>query len=672
MCGIAGVLSWSRLTREPLPLMQSMVDSLRHRGPDQCGVYLDDQVALGQARLSIIDLYGGSQPISNEDGTLWLVCNGEIFNYVELRKRLRHLGHRFFTRCDVEVLLHLYEQFGADMLKLVNGQFALAIWDTRQRQLFLARDHVGICPLYYLADGYFAFASEIKSLFTLPGLRKSLDEIALAQTCVFWSPLPGKTPFNGIREIKPGCYLRVQEDYLQEVRYWHPEYACAEVEQIKEPAAAIEATRELIEDAVRIRLRADVAVGAYLSGGLDSSITTAMIRRLHSGRLRTFSIGFENPHYDETFFQQMVSGYLGTEHTALATKNSDLGAHLSDVIWHAEKPLLRSAPIPLFLLSQRVHQSGFKVVLTGEGADEFFSGYNIYKETKVRLFIARQPQSAWRQLLLQRIYPYLDGRDARNAAFWRQFFLRDITQVGDPFYSHRLRWQNGAFILQFLNADKLAMLGQYDPVEELHHQINGMMDGLDPLACAHFLEYYIFLGGYLLCSQGDRMLMSHSIEGRYPFLDKRVIQLALRIAPRLKLRGLDEKWILKRSFADCLPSQVVNRTKQPYRAPIREMFLAAMERFQPYLQNDRLKSDGWFNAGKVELLTKRLFDPKSTLSAREEMALMMILTTGMLQELFIGGITAPVRRVHNDWLIYDKRGDTGAFSEKGAWHHAVT
>jgi asparagine synthase (glutamine-hydrolysing) len=672
MCGIAGVHSWTRLTKDPLPLVQRMVESLRHRGPDQCGVYLDDEVGLGQSRLSIIDLYGGSQPISNEDGTLWLVCNGEIFNYVELRKRLRQLGHRFATRCDVEVLLHLFEEFGPDMLKMINGQFAMAIWDIKQHRLFLARDHVGICPLYYVAEGYFAFASEMKSLFCLPTPKPTLDETALAQTCVFWSPLPGKTPFSGIREIKPGCYMWVQEDYLQEIRYWRPEYAPAEAERIHDPETAAELTRELIQDAVRIRLRADVPVGAYLSGGLDSSITTAMIRRLHSGRLRTFSIGFENPHYDETFYQQMVSSYLGTEHTALATKNTDLGAHLLDVIWHAEKPLLRSAPIPLFMLSNRVRQSGFKVVLTGEGADEFFSGYNIYKETKVRQFIARQPESERRKKLLQRIYPYLDGRDDRNSAFWRQFFLRDVMATDDPFYSHRLRWQNGAFLMQFFSPELLANLGQYDPVEELRHQTDGMMDGLDPLARAHFLEYYVFLGSYLLCSQGDRMIMSHGIEGRYPFLDKRVIQLALRLDPRLKMRGLNEKWILKRSFADMLPEQVVNRTKQPYRAPIRDLYLASMDRLHPYLQSDRLKSSGLFNASKVDLLYKRLIDSKRTLSAREEMTLMFIMTVQMLDELFNDALRIPAHSLRSDWLIYDKRGEREAYTEKGNWHHAVT
>jgi len=649
-----------------------MVNQLRHRGPDQSGLYMDNEIGLGQSRLSIIDLYGGSQPISNEDGTIWLVCNGEIFNYVELRRHLRQLGHRFVTRCDVEVLVHLFEEFGPDMLKMLNGQFAMAIWDQRQHRLFLARDHVGICPLYYIADGFFAFASEIKAFSRLPGVHHELDVKALAQTCVFWSPLPGTTPFTGIREIKAGCYLRVQEGYVQEQRYWHPEYRCAPNEQISDPDLAAESVHEMVADAVRIRLRADVPVGAYLSGGLDSTITTGLIRRLHSGHLRSFSIGFENAHYDETPFQEMASSHFKTDHSALFINNSDLGENLRNVIWHAEKPLLRSAPIPLFLLSQLVQRNGYKVVLTGEGADEFFSGYNIYKETKLRLFAARQPQSQWRPLLMQKLYPYLDAREQRNSTFWRQFFMRGVTHTEDPFYSHRLRWQNGAFILQFFSPEILQTLAGYDPVDELQLQLDGMMDGLDPLARGHFLEYYIFLGSYLLCSQGDRMLMSHSIEGRYPFLDKRVIQLANHIAPNLKLHALNEKWILKRAFQKELPPPIVKRIKQPYRAPIRDMFLASREQLSAYFQSENGMGDGLFDANKVKILVSHFLDPKRTLSAREEMALMMIISVRMLEELFAQSSTSPSPRQQNDWLIYDKRREYGKHTERGTLRHAAS
>lgn len=658
MCGISGILSWRQHPAQALVTVKAMAGALGHRGPDGRGVYIDDWVALGHTRLSIIDPQGGRQPLSNEDGSIWLTCNGEIFNYLELRAELQAAGHRFTSRTDVEVLVHLYEDHGEALLDHLNGQFAFALWDRRRRRLLLARDHVGICPLYYVADHQqFAFASEIKALLNVPDFAPELNLPALRQTFTFWSPLPGETPFQKVMEIKPGCYLWVERERIHEHRYWSLPFPPPDAQQINDTSLAAEELTSLLQDAVRLRLRSDVPVGAYLSGGLDSSIATALIKTRNPNRLRTFSVGFDHAGYDETRYQQLVSSRLGTEHSCFTCSNQIIGEVLPAVVWHAEKPLLRTAPAPLFLLSKLVQEAGFKVVLTGEGADEFFAGYNIFKETKLRCFNARQPGSKFRPLLLKRLYPYLHVDNRRGGAFWQDFFRQHLLDTSDPFYSHRLRWQNSAFILNFLRPEILSQLQADDPVQELTDQLTdyGGWETQTPLARAHFLESYIFLGCYLLNSQGDRMLMSHAVEGRYPFLDRRVITLASRLRPSLKLKGLQEKWILKQAFAGLLPSEVTQRDKTPYRAPIKDAYLAGRNALEEFLSAPTIKQDGIFANEKVTLLKKKFEQPNMAVSEREEMALVAIVTTGMLIKLFINGAWPQFRENKTPWWILDKR-----------------
>jgi asparagine synthase (glutamine-hydrolysing) len=667
MCGISGIFDWGQQNPDSLETVKNMVAALAHRGPDGCGLYSDDWVTFGHSRLSIIDPQGGRQPLSNEDGSLWLTCNGEIFNYIELRAELEAKGHRFASNTDVEVLVHLYEDDGEALLDRINGQFAFALWDRRQHKLFLARDHVGICPLYYWHNAHrFAFASEIKALFKISGIAPRLNQSALKQIFTLWAPLPGQSPFQGIFEIKPGCYLWVEPNHVHEHRYWSLPFAAPENSSIRDPREAIDELTFLLEDAVRLRLRSDVPVGAYLSGGLDSSITTALVKVKNQNRLRTFSIGFEHANYDESKYQQLVSSHLGTDHSSFTCDNKTIGEILPEVIWHAEKPLIRTAPAPLFLLSKMVHDSGYRVVLTGEGADEFFSGYNIYKETKLRCFNARQPGSKIRPLLFKRLYPYLNVENGRTGTFWQEFFQKNLLDTSDPFYSHRLRWQNSAFILNFLHPEFLGQEAAYDPIQDLSAQLNGYhtLAQLTPLARAHFLECHIFLGSYLLSSQGDRMLMSHAVEGRYPFLDRRVIEFANRLLPSLKLKGLNEKWILKRAFARLLPSEIVRRTKHPYRAPIKDSFNAGREILEEFTSDRVIDHDGVFASPKVALLKKKFKQPGAMVSEREEMALVAIATTGMLTKFFINR-EAP-RRAGNEvvcWVL-DKRSKS-AFTQPG-------
>ena len=402
MCGIAGILNLSADEPPGLDQIAAMISPLRHRGPDQSGVYLDDAVALGNLRLSIIGVGDGIQPICNETGKLWIVYNGEAFNYIELKAGLAKKGHRFATGTDTEVLLHLYEEYGAGCLALINGQFALAIWDSEKRELFLARDRVGIRPLYYaLSAGRLVFASEIKAILAVDGAR-DLDLEALSQVFTFWTTLPGRTVFRGVRELPPGHFMLVRDSRTDPEPYWRiPFYPPEERERSLEDAA--EELRELLDDAVRLRLRADVPVGAYLSGGLDSSIIATLISRNCESHLKTFSLGFQASPFDETPFQLDLIRHLRTDNRQVTIANAQIREFFPETLWHCEIPLLRTAPVPMFLLSQLVRSEGYKVVLSGEGADEILGGYNIFKEAKIREHWARQPGSARRPLVLERL-----------------------------------------------------------------------------------------------------------------------------------------------------------------------------------------------------------------------------------------------------------------------------
>ncbi len=588
MCGIVGTLDWSGEHPPDVGLLRRMLGVIRHRGPDEFGLYVDHRVGIGCARLSIVDLSTGQQPIPNEDESLWIVFNGEIYNHPELRAELERAGHRFSTRSDTEVILHLYEDLGPACLQRLNGQFAIAIWDTRKEELFLARDRLGIRPLFYtsLPQGL-VFGSEIKTLLLDPRVEARLDPYALAQAFTFWAPLAPRTTFQNILELPPGHYMQVRADSATLSRYWSLTFPQAGAEERISEEEAVEQLRYLLSDATRLRLRADVTVGSYLSGGIDSTLIAALIRQHTPESLCTFSIAFEEPAFDERAYQEVATAFLATDHRRTECTNADVGQIFPEVVWHAEAPLLRASPAPMYLLSRLVHENNIKVVLTGEGADEFLGGYNIFKEDKVRRFWARQPESAWRPLLLRRLYPYVAdlsrGGDAYLAAFFRQG-LAEVNQVG---YSHQIRWRNTARLQRLFSAGLRETLGGYDPVGEFAALLNGRLPGWSHLAQAQYIEVATFMSPYLLSSQGDRMMAANSVEGRFPFLDHRVVEFCSRLPPHLKIRGLQEKHILKKSAQGLLPPQVWQRRKQPYRAPIHPAFFASPQRTLPHIGGGR-------------------------------------------------------------------------------------
>lgn len=642
MCGIAGVFDRTRRTAADEIDLRRMLAALRHRGPDEFGVLLDREAGLGSARLSIIDLSGGGQPISNQDGTLWIVFNGEVFNYIELRAELEALGHRFKTRTDTEVVLHLYERYGPKCLERLNGQFAIAIWDTARRRLFLGRDRLGVRPLFYTETpaGAFLFASEIKSILSDRRARAEIDPEVIRQIFLFWAPTTPSTAFRGIVELPPGHFLLADSNGTRVERYWENRFPD------ERPSAAprrfeevVEEFRALLTDACRIRLRADVPVGAYLSGGLDSSAIAAVIRRGATNRLSTFSIAFDDARFDESSFQREMAAHLGTEHHVVKATCEDIGRVFPQVVWHAEAPMMRTAPAPMFLLSRLVRERGFKVVLTGEGADEFLAGYDIFKENKVRRFWSRAPRASGRSSLLKRLYPDIGGLGQSHQETLAAFFGEGLADTGSPLYSHAVRWRNNLRTWRFFRGEASAQ-PHYD---RLCASLPAEFGRWGDLARAQHLEISIFLSRYLLSSQGDRMGMANSIEGRFPFLDVRMTEFCNRLDPRLKLRGLREKRLLKAAAGPWLPDIISRRPKRPYRAPIHRSFFhpGAPEYVRELLGPRALADAGMFRPGAVARLTAKI-DGGAPLGETDDMAVAGIVSTQLLHHLFVKSAPRPL------------------------------
>jgi asparagine synthase (glutamine-hydrolysing) len=640
MCGIAGQLFTGRAPQDAPEVSRRMIEAVRHRGPDGYGFYDDPRVSLAHARLSIIDLATGDQPIHNEDRTVWTVFNGEIFNYVELRRELEAEGHRFYTSSDTEVIVHLYEQFGERFPEKLNGQFAIAVWDTRNERLTLTRDRTGIRPLFHARTPQgLAFASEIKSLFAVPGVPRALDIDSLAQVFTFWSVLPPGSPFQGIRSLAPGSTLVVDASGEREHRFWDwnfPEHIPSQSMDIDRLAGEL---RELLIDAVRLQLRSDVPVGAYLSGGLDSSVIALLIRRFTDTPLRTFSLEFEDAEFDESAYQLRMAQHLQSEHTRVLCRKGDIARAFPRLIRHVETPIVRTAPTPLMLLSGHVREQDYKVVLTGEGADEVFGGYDIFKEAKIRRFWSRNPASTWRPGLFSRLYGYLKHSPATAGSFSQQFFGKGLGETGDAAFAHQARWTTTQRLWQFLHPEVRAALNPGGPRASLDALLPADFSRWIGMGRDQYIEAHTLLSGYLLSSQGDRVAMASSIEGRYPFLDHRVIEFASRLHPALKIRGLNEKFLLKRAMRDLLPAEIVDRVKQPYRAPDSLSFLAD-GRLPAYaeelLSPENLRARGYFDAEPVRRLVEKCRAGRS-IGFADNMAFVGILSTMLLDEQLVRG-----------------------------------
>ncbi|OQM73433.1 asparagine synthase (glutamine-hydrolyzing) [Manganibacter manganicus] len=636
MCGFAGYFG---SVGDADALLRRMVGEIVHRGPDEQGRFVSTQAGLAHARLSIVGLGDGQQPMVDETGHLTIAFNGEIFNYVELRDDLRARGRRFRTSSDTEVILHLYDEMGDACLSLLNGDFAFALWDERRHRMMLARDRMGVRPLFYTSKGgTLYFASEIKALLKVPGISATLDPIALDQIFTLWAPIAPRTAFAGIHELEPASVMIAEPGRTGLKHYWQLDYPPGDAPgNIKQEAEAAEELRALLSDAVRLRMRADVPVGSYLSGGLDSSLVSALAAGMAPEGLKTFSVSFDSPEHDESAYQRQMAAALHSDHRTVVCREGDIACVFPEVIRFTERPIIRTAPAPLYNLSGLVRETGVKAVLTGEGADEVFAGYDLFKEARVRRFCARQPASRIRPHLFRKLYPYLPNLRQQSVEFLAAFFGVGDGFADDPLFSHRPRFKATAGAKLFYSRELREQLKGYDAADDLASRLPATFRTWHPLHQAQYLEARFLLPGYILSSQGDRMAMAHGIEGRFPFLDHRVVEFASRLPPEMKLKGLTEKHILRRAAQDLLPPAILERPKQPYQAPDSLAFTGPgdLDYVNDCLGEKSIAAGGLFNGEAVAKLHQKC-RARATTGFRDNAAFVGILSTQLWHRAFAG------------------------------------
>ena len=643
MCGFAGKVELTG--RRPPPsreLLSAMIATLEHRGPDSFGLYRDDRAGLAHARLSIVDLTTGGQPLCDDAGEWWIVFNGELFNHRELRGTLQALGHTFRTASDTEVIVNAFREWGDDCFARFNGQWALALWNADERRLVLSRDDTGICPLFVRHHGDTVwFASEAKALLADPEVPRRIDPRGIDQAFMYWAPIAPITPFEGIEELPPGTTRTFAGGSVVDRVHWQPSFPPSVDEFTGSFDDAVEALRHELRAATALRVTsADVPVGAYLSGGLDSSLTARLGNEATGGRLQTFSIRFADAEFDEGVYQHALARLLDSEHHELTVARRDIAEVFPEVVRHAERPVLRTAPAPMFLLSRAVRAAGVKAVLTGEGADEFLAGYDLFREARIRAFWARRPDSEVRPLLFDRIYPYLRHDTLRARAMALSFWKVGLDEAATPGFSHGPRWRSAKALRRFYSADFAA--ATRPPAVEPLNRLPADFGRWHPLSQAQYLECTTLLGPYLLSAQGDRQLLANGVEGRFPFLDRSVIDLCNRMPASWKLRGLDEKHLLKRAAEGLVPQEIIARQKQPYRAPDAVCFAdrAAAPYVDDVLGAAKVTEVGIFDPARVEALRLKIVassaDGRAAPSNADNMAFVGVLSTQLVALQLLG------------------------------------
>ncbi len=630
MCGITGVYGSDPNKGSRKNIIQKMTSTIQHRGPDGWGYYISPDIALGQTRLSIVDLNTGDQPMTSGDHII--VYNGEIFNYIELRTELQEKGIKFNTTSDTEVLLKSYQQYGLDCFSKFNGQFAVLIWNRKTKELIIARDRYGIRPLFILSfKGSFYFASEMKAFDQIPGYKRSFNSKNLFEHSLLWNTFGDHTVYNNIRTLPGGCFAIYKNNKLiAEKRFYELGQSFSKYID-NSLAEAEEEFIDLLNDAIKLRLRSDVPVGAYLSGGIDSSVIVNQVKNFTSKSFKTFSITFSDQEYDESSYQNDMVKRINSDHCGINITYDKVDETFPEAVYHFERPVFRTAPIPLFLLSQQVRESDIRVVLTGEGADEILWGYDSFKEIKLLEFWSKDPSSIYRPLLIKKLYPHLNHyKDETQFGMMRMFYEGFIEDFNNSLASLNIRVHNNKILENYFNKNNRSEFDKERLITEMQSIFPSNFNTWSLLQKNQFLEMKTLLDGYLLSSQGDRMSLAHGIEGRYPFLDHRVVEYAFALNENYKLKGFSQKHLLRKAFEKHIPSSIINRPKRPYMSPDLKSFIrdnGPTENTNFFLSNSLIKDYQIFNPKWIARFLKKFESgiPKN-IGYRDNMIITFILS----------------------------------------------
>ena len=585
-----------------------MLDKIRHRGPDGSDMYIDDVIGFGFNRLSFLDLSGGMQPLTNEDESVIMVCNGEIFNYKELKDELISKGHIFKTKTDVEVIPHMYEEYGLDFPKKLNGQFAIALYDKKMQSVILVRDHVGICPLFYtITDGRVVFASEIKAILEYPGIERRLNLTAVDQLMNYPGVVSPNTFFKNIFSLKPGhiSYIK-QEENIKDIEYWDIEYSKDEIDLGEE--YYIENLRELLKKAISRRLIADVPIGFYVSGGLDSSVVACYIGKYMLNSYYSFSAEMGETDIDESRFQELVHECVKSKHYKVKVTENEIWDNIQKVIYHAESAVKESYDTAAFLLSGLVSDSPAKAVLTGQGADEYFYGYVGY--------------------LIDTFRNMQKGRMTKeecelNEKLW-----------GDPYFQYeRNHIEIRKTHMKLYSKNVRSEIEDFSAFSDSPIDVK-KVEGLSMQKRRSYIDNKLRLSDHLLGEHGDRMFFSHSVEGRHPFLDRELIDFVMSIPDKYKLRGANEKYILKKAGQGIVPDEILKRKKFPFQAPGMSSMIKNGARMD-WIDDSLIRKYGIFDPGYIEQLKKMYIEDDFKLMGAYKIDYLLIaMTVTMLCEQY--------------------------------------
>lgn len=613
MCGITGFLKFDNSVNDSdVEIIKKMNAKLYHRGPDSQDTMLFDNVALGFSRLSIIGLDDGMQPLVNEDESIVLICNGEVFNYIEIREELKAIGHTFKTSSDVEVIVHLYEEYGMELLNRLNGQFAFALYDKNKKVMFCARDHMGICPFFYTKVGNtFIFGSEIKAIIEHPLVERKVDVVGLDQVFTFAGLISPRTMFENIHSLNNGHYLEIDDKgTIEKTEYWDLHYPEGEVKlNGKTEEYYINKLEELFERSIELRLRADVPMGLYLSGGLDSSMITMKVDQMQPKmRKEAFSIDFVESEISEAPYQKLVAEKSNSNLNKKIFYFNDISERLKDAVYHCECPIKETYNTASLSLSASTRAKGIKAILSGEGSDELFAGYVGYRFDKMReMNMVQNPSDPADERFREKIW-------GDKSMFYESDFS-ELEKVKKELYSDEI---NAVF-------EEINCLN--------HHVINkDRIRNRDKINQRSYIDYKVRLVDHLVSDHGDRMALANSVEVRYPFLDKDFVEFSTQVPSELKLKDLTEKYILKKMASSFVPKQVIEREKFGFVAPGSPYLLQNnVEYINDILSYDLIKKQGFFNPDRIEELKNIYKQPGFTINVPFESDLLIpVITFGIL------------------------------------------